>query len=183
MARTGLTKAEVKASRDRLLAEGRYPSVDTVRLALGTGSKSTIHKYLKELHEEDNHSGIKREDTKRSLQALVEQLASRLHDDADRRFRELCAAHEQAMLAKDDELAELRRTVQRLASRVEELEIDAYASQPHEQGFGNFTHLHASSRGGLNDSTPFSMVLSGGRASVFEFDSPKIQLTPRVYPG
>jgi SOS-response transcriptional repressor LexA len=184
MARTGLTKAEVKASRERLLAEGRYPSVDAVRHALGTGSKSTIHKHLKDLQEEDGQSGgTRRETTERSLQTLVEQLASRLHDDADRRFRELCAEHEQATQAKDRELAELRRTVERLAARIDELEIDAYASQPHEHGFGDFSHLQAGTRGGLNDSTPFSMVLSGGRSSVFDVDKPQIQLTPRAYPG
>jgi hypothetical protein len=54
MARTGLYKSEVKKARDTLLAMGRRPSVDAVRVELGnTGSKTTIHKYLKELEEED----------------------------------------------------------------------------------------------------------------------------------
>ena len=35
MARTGLTKSQVRTTRDQLLAEGRYPSVDAVRHALG----------------------------------------------------------------------------------------------------------------------------------------------------
>lgn len=188
MARTGLTKAEVKASRDRLLAGGRYPSVDAVRLDLGTGSKSTIHKHLKELHEEDSHAGgIKRDDTERSLNALVEQLAARLHDDAERRFRELCAGQELALQAKDRELAALRATVAQLSARIDELEIDAYASLPHEHGFGDFSQLQAGTRCGTNDSTPFSMVLSGGRSSVFDVDTPlpagAIQLAPRTLHG
>ena len=55
MARSGLTKSQVRTIRDRLLADGRYPSVDAVRHALGdTGSKSTIHKYLKELGEDES---------------------------------------------------------------------------------------------------------------------------------
>jgi uncharacterized protein YukE len=183
MARTGLTKSEVKASRDQLLAEGRYPSVDAVRHVLGTGSKSTIHRYLKELSDDDSHPGIKRDDTARSLQTMVEQLASQLHDDAERRYRALYAEHQQALREKEEELDALRATIERLTARVEELEIDAYAAQPHDHGFGDFSHLQASSRGGLNDSTPFSMVLSGGRSSVFDVDSRQIQLTPRAYPG
>jgi hypothetical protein len=171
MARIGLSKSEVKACRDQLQAEGRYPSVDAVRATLGTGSKSTIHRYLKELAEEDNQPGIKRDDTARSLQTLVEQLAHQLHEDAERRYRALYAEHQQAMQDKEQELAALRVTVERLQARVEELEIDAYASQPHDHGFGDFSHLYASSRGGLNDSTPFSMVLAGGRAAVFDVDS------------
>ncbi|MFX6330932.1 DNA-binding protein, partial [Acinetobacter baumannii] len=54
MARTGLYKSEVKKARDSLLALGRHPSVDAVRVELGnTGSKTTIHKYLKELEEDE----------------------------------------------------------------------------------------------------------------------------------
>jgi len=177
MARTGLTKSQVRETRDQLLAEGRYPSVDAVRHALGdTGSKSTIHKHLKELAEEDNRVGLKHEDTTRSLQALVEQLADKLHQDAERRY-------EAILEQKDQELAALRREVERLRARVEGLEIDAYASQPHEHGFGHFSHLQSSLRCGLNDSTPFSMMMNGGRSAAVDFDSPQIQLTPRVFQG
>ena len=59
MARSGLTKSQVREARDRLLAEGRHPSVDAVRHALGdSGSKSTIHKYLKELRSEDGGGDV-----------------------------------------------------------------------------------------------------------------------------
>ncbi|MYM22249.1 hypothetical protein GTP46_06290 [Duganella sp. FT135W] len=177
MARTGLTKSQVRETRDQLLAEGRYPSVDAVRHALGdTGSKSTIHKHLKELAEEDNSAGLKREDTSRSLQALVEQLADKLHLDAERRYQ---AQLEQ----KDQELAALRHEIERLRARVEGLEIDAYASQPHDHGFGQFGHMQSSLRCGINDSTPFSMLMNGGRSAVVDFDSPQIHLTPRVFQG
>lgn len=177
MARTGLTKSQVRTTRDQLLAEGRYPSVDAVRHALGdTGSKSTIHKYLKELAEEDNGAGVKREDTARSLQTLVEQLADKLHEDAEQRFNALLAQKEQ-------ELTELRRKVQQLSARIEELEVDAYADLPHENGFGNFSNLSTSSRSGQRDDTPFNVILAGGRAMTVDFDSPHIQLTPRVFQG
>ena len=54
MARGGLYKSDVQRARDALRAQGKHPSVDAVRVALGnTGSKTTIHRYLKELEEEE----------------------------------------------------------------------------------------------------------------------------------
>jgi hypothetical protein len=194
MARTGLTKSQVRASREQLLAEGRYPSVDAVRLALGTGSKSTIHKYLKELGGEDAGAGPKREDTARTLLGVVEQLADQLHGDAERRINALRAEHEQALREKDAELAALHETMAKLAQRVRELEgvasFGGFAGQPQEPptgGFGDFDVMQLSSRSGRRENSPFSILLSGGRSAIFEFDSlqdaGRIQLKPRAYPG
>ena len=48
MARSGIYKSEVLRARDNLRATGRNPSIDAVREELvNTGSKSTIHRYLK----------------------------------------------------------------------------------------------------------------------------------------
>jgi hypothetical protein len=166
MARTGLTKPQVRACRDQLLAEGRYPSVDAVRLALGnTGSKSTIHRYLKELAEEDTGSGvgIRREDTARSLHDFVEQLADRLHGEAQRRIRQLELAHEQALREKDRELAALRETIARLQAASE-------PPRPMTKGFGMFNSRLAASRGG-REISPFSMMAAGARSDVFDVDS------------
>ncbi|NGZ87000.1 DNA-binding protein [Duganella aceris] len=194
MARTGLTKSQVRASRDQLLAEGRYPSVDAIRLALGTGSKSTIHKYLKELGGEDAGAGLKREDTARTLLGVVEQLADQLHGDAERRVASLRAEHEQALREKDAELAAMRQTMARLTARVQELEGVASfggfatpAQEPPPGGFGEFDVMQLSSRSGRRENSPFSILLSGGRSAIFEFDSlqdaGRIQLKPRAYPG
>jgi len=188
MARTGLTKSEVRASRDQLLAEGRYPSADAVRLALGTGSKSTIHKYLKELGGEDGGAGPKREDTARTLLGVVEQLADQLHGDAERRITTLRAEHEQALREKDAELAGLRSALAKLAARVEELEgVAGLVEEVPASGFGDFDVMQLSSRSGRRENSPFSILLSGGRSAIFEFDSlqdaGRIQLRPRAYPG
>jgi chromosome segregation ATPase len=84
MARIGLDKAAVRRARDGLLAQSLYPSVDAVRVALGnTGSKTTIHKYLKELDEE---AGSGKGSISDALQDLVERLAERLHAEADGRL-------------------------------------------------------------------------------------------------
>lgn len=120
MARSGLTKSQVRATRERLLAEGRYPSVDAVRHALGdSGSKSTIHRFMKELRDEEpDAGGQRREDTGNALHALVEQLAERLHLEAGERIRQLRAEHEGVLRARDAELATLRERVAALEARL-----------------------------------------------------------------
>ncbi len=83
MARTGLYKSEVKKARDSLVGQGKHPSVDAVRIELGnTGSKTTIHKYLKELEEEDGGQSPKAP-LSDALQDLVARLAAQLQGEAD----------------------------------------------------------------------------------------------------
>jgi hypothetical protein len=84
MARTGLYKSEVKKARDALIAQRKHPSVDAVRIALGnTGSKTTIHKYLKELQEEDGGAGGRRASISEALQDFVERLAAQLQVESN----------------------------------------------------------------------------------------------------
>lgn len=84
MSRSGLTKNKVKQARDILISQNKYPSVDAVRIELGnTGSKSTIHKYLKEL-EEDEEQGIgQNHSISETIQSLVTRLAEQLHIEAN----------------------------------------------------------------------------------------------------
>ncbi|MBR7780230.1 DNA-binding protein [Undibacterium rugosum] len=86
MARTGLYKSEVKKARDTLLAQGKHPSVDAVRIELGnTGSKTTIHKYLKELEEDGDFQGRK-VTISDALHDLVERLSVQLEDETNHRL-------------------------------------------------------------------------------------------------
>ncbi len=181
MARSGLTKSQVREARDRLLAEGRHPSVDAVRHALGdSGSKSTIHKYLKELRAEDGGAdavpGMRREDTGRALHALVDELADRLHADFEERMRMLRAAHDQALMERDRELAELRGTVATLTARVRQLELEAQSGTGdtpprHWQdrsgvpgGFGHFDRSLLNSRSTVRDISPFDLIRAAARS-------------------
>ena len=51
MARGGINKVVVQQARQALIARGENPSIDAIRIELGnTGSKTTIHRYLKELN-------------------------------------------------------------------------------------------------------------------------------------
>ncbi|MCC8623146.1 DNA-binding protein [Xanthomonas vesicatoria] len=71
----------------RIAAWARFftvPSVDAVRVALGnTGSKTTIHRYLKELEEEEGQRPGAKVAIGDALQDLVSRLAERLHAEAD----------------------------------------------------------------------------------------------------
>lgn len=84
MARGGLYKSEIKKARDSLLAQGINPSLDAIRIALGnTGSKTTIHRYLKELEEEEGQGLGAKVAVSEALQDLVSRLAGRLHEEAE----------------------------------------------------------------------------------------------------
>ena len=84
MARSGLYKSDIQKARDSLLAQGKHPSVDALRVELGnTGSKSTIHRYLKELEEEEGHGLGAKVAVSDALQDLIGRLAGRLHEEAE----------------------------------------------------------------------------------------------------
>lgn len=178
MARSGVTKAQVAAARDRLVAEGRHPSADAVRQALGdSGSKSTIHRFLKELRETGADAGGLRRETGSALQALVEQLADRVHADADARARMRAAEHARALGEKDLEIAALRRHVQALESRLCQLEVQiltvpagnplwtlhAHGELPAGARSNGFGAGALDSRSGRRDASPFSMTRAAAR--------------------
>jgi len=173
MARTGLTKARIRACRDDLLAQGRHPSVDAVRLALGTGSKSTIHRYLKELAAEAPDGGARVQDTARTLAALVEELAERLHLEAGQDMqdlRALCAGYQAELQEKERQLAALRATVADLNARLERQAFDAGADGLTAPGHGDFGGLLSNPHIGARGPSPFSIVLSSGRSEVFDVE-------------
>jgi chromosome segregation ATPase len=108
MARAGLYKSDVQKARDSLIAQSLYPSIDAVRMALGnTGSKTTIHKYLKELEEEEG-AGPRKTSISEALQDLVERLAARLREEAD----EGVAQAKEALVRKEQEHAHSIRQLQ-----------------------------------------------------------------------
>ena len=116
MARTGLYQSEVKKARDALIAQGKHPSVDAVRVALGnTGSKTTIHKYLKELEEQDG--GGRKASVSDALQDLVARVAAQLHEEADARIAVVEAQSFEKDRAQAEALAALRKDIEALASQ------------------------------------------------------------------
>ena len=83
MARGGINKALVLKARQALLARGEHPSIDAVRIELGnTGSKTTIHRYLKELEESEAGRVAGAASLSEELTALVARLSERLQAEA-----------------------------------------------------------------------------------------------------
>jgi phage-related protein len=83
MARGGVNKAVVQTARLAILARGEHPSIDAVRIEMGnTGSKTTIHRYLKELDDGDQRLNAPQEQIDDELTGLVTRLAQRLKEQA-----------------------------------------------------------------------------------------------------
>ncbi|MFM0047133.1 DNA-binding protein [Paraburkholderia sediminicola] len=111
----------IKRARDALLAQGQHPSIDAIRIALGnTGSKSTIHRYLKELEEEDDASLTRAGSLSDAIQDLVARLAARLHEEAQALVdQQLAAAAAQRQQAQA-EIAKLAGDVAALRAQLAE---------------------------------------------------------------
>jgi len=89
MARGGINKAVVQQARQVLIARGEYPSIDAVRIELGnTGSKTTIHRYLKELEGVKPAALQGTPALSDTLAKLVAQLAEQLQEEADARVEQ-----------------------------------------------------------------------------------------------
>lgn len=127
MARSGLYKSDVKKARDSLSAQGKNPSVDAVRIALGnTGSKTTIHKYLKEL-EEDGGADGRKASISEALQDLVARLAAQLQEESNANidalrleYAEKERLQAEALAALEKELGTARVELQRTEGALQE---------------------------------------------------------------
>lgn len=116
MARGGINKAIVQKARESLLARGENPSIDAVRIELGnTGSKTTIHRYLKEIEDFDPRPRAARERLSDELTELVAGLLQRMTEEggealahAQARFDEQRIELEQKLDGLNTELASLQ---------------------------------------------------------------------------
>ncbi|WP_226478261.1 DNA-binding protein [Pseudomonas sp. MWU16-30323] len=108
MARGGINKAVVQTARLAILARGENPSIDAVRIEMGnTGSKTTIHRYLKELDESESRQTITEAPIDDELGELVARLAQRLKEKAQEPIDLALAQFQQqkaALLAQVEEL-------------------------------------------------------------------------------
>ena len=119
MARTGLYKSEVKRARETLLAQSKYPSVDAVRVELGnTGSKTTIHKYLKELEEEDGGATRHKIEISEALQNLIARLSSQLQDEANVQVNEIRAESGSKDRQHGEQLLALHTEIEAIGNQV-----------------------------------------------------------------
>ena len=125
MARAGIYKSEVVRARNNLLAIGRHPSIDAIRVELGnTGSKATIHRYLKEIEEEEGGNAGTQVAVSEAIQDLSARLAERLHQEADQRLAALTDKHKAEIAALNNAMAALRNESESFRGQAERQAID-----------------------------------------------------------
>lgn len=119
MARGGINKVVVQKARSALLARGEHPSIDAVRVELGnTGSKTTIHRYLKELDAAGRGRGAVPLSLSEQLANLVNQLADQLQEEA-----QATVASEREQLGR--ERIDYQHRIRQAESRIQQLEDQA----------------------------------------------------------
>ncbi|MDE2598436.1 MAG: DNA-binding protein [Rhodocyclaceae bacterium] len=130
MARGGIYKSEVIRARTTLLSRGIYPSIDSVRQELGnTGSKATIHRFLKEIEEEEGGKTGGKVAISEALQDLVARLAERLIQEGEGRITELVAKHAEEL----DKLQQALSAAQAHSTAVENELLEATSEVVQEQ--------------------------------------------------
>ena len=109
-------------ARETLLSQGKHPSIDAVRVVLGnTGSKSTIHRYLREIEQEmevsQDSSGTTR--LSQPLTELVGRLADTLQQEAKQAIELADQQHQQEQLAFSQRLGDLNKENQQLQQQLQ----------------------------------------------------------------
>lgn len=147
MARGGINKALVQKARSAILARGENPSIDALRVELGnTGSKSTIHRYLKEIEAEQAPRAGQPRSLSDNLSELVEQLAGQLQQEARQSVAEDRAAlsrerldYQQQVRNAQAQIELLKGSMQTLEAQLQEArsQLQAAQEQKHQADLAN----------------------------------------------
>lgn len=120
MARGGINKALVSNARETLISRGENPSIDAIRVELGnTGSKSTIHRYLREIEEEASARLDDEALLSQPIKELVGRLASVLRQEAQSLVEHHQTKHQSQVKSLTDRLQELESSLARSNNTLE----------------------------------------------------------------
>jgi chromosome segregation ATPase len=120
MARGGVNKAVVQAARLAILARGENPSIDAVRIEMGnTGSKTTIHRYLKELDDSVEFAAPASEPIDDELAGLVARLAQRLKEQGQEPIDQARAQFDEQRKALESQLSDAQESNSELQQQYE----------------------------------------------------------------
>jgi hypothetical protein len=123
MARAGINKAVVASARNALMARGESPTIDAVRIEMGnTGSKTTIHRYLKELETRQPAGLATPVPLSAELAALVGGLAERLEAEGNARVVE-------AQQRFDDQLGQVQASLEACRQALSQAEGNLQATR------------------------------------------------------
>ena len=123
MSRIGITYEEVTNAAKRLQDRGENPTVDRVRDLLGTGSNSTIARYLRDW-KTDSDEAIGNNRLPADLLTIVNGLWGKIQEKAMQRILGSEQAAEQKVTAKELQLIELQKKCTEQESRIHRLEED-----------------------------------------------------------
>lgn len=124
MARAGIYKSEVVRARDKLVALGKHPSIDAIRVELGnTGSRTTISRYLKEIEEEEGPVTGSKVAVSESLLDLVGRLAERLHEEASTRVSEAETRHSKGLREAQERIQAVSKEAESLRQKLEDIQL------------------------------------------------------------
>ena len=113
----------VKDARNRLLAADQRVSIDAIRAELGhTGSKTTIHKHLKDLEQEETSILDQERHLRDSLTSIVAKLASTLSEEAQAAIDKAEETFSQQLEHFQDLLADKMQDYELLAEQAQYLE-------------------------------------------------------------
>lgn len=130
MARAGIYRSEVARARNNLLAMGRRPSIDAIRVELGnTGSKTTIQRYLKEIEEEENGNHGPKVAASEAILDLSTRLAEQLHQEADQQISVCTEKHKSEVAELNNLISTLRNEVSSFRGQAEQLALDLAAEK------------------------------------------------------
>lgn len=125
MARGGVYRTEVEKARNSLLAQGKHPSVDAIRVALGnTGSKTTIHRILKEIEAEDAAGVGGKYPISDALADLVSRLAGQLSSEADTRIAEAKTSFDAQLRDRNEQLDRQKKEAAGLSAELERTQTE-----------------------------------------------------------
>ncbi|WP_347990143.1 DNA-binding protein [Methylomonas sp. AM2-LC] len=130
MARAGIYRTEVARARNNLLAMGRRPSIDAIRIELGnTGSKTTIQRYLKEIEEEENGNHGPKVAASDAILELTTRLAEQLHQEADQQISVYTEKHKAEIADLNNLISSLRNEAASFRGQTEQLALDLAAEK------------------------------------------------------
>ncbi|QSX32101.1 DNA-binding protein [Shewanella avicenniae] len=121
MARGGITKEAVEQARNAILSRRESVSIDAIRIELGnTGSKTTIHRYLKELEEAEGKAQVTTS-LSEELTFIIEKMSGRLQQEANEVIENERAQHHEALRERDERYEQLRQELLETQSHRDEI--------------------------------------------------------------
>lgn len=115
MARPGVTYAEVAEAATQLVGQNKNPTIEQVRLILGSGSSTTIANHLRQWKEGQQGTSLiaAKENIPPELIAIVKGLWDRVLEQAEEKINSIEITYQQSLAETQEELQKYKHNNQR----------------------------------------------------------------------